>query len=154
MRKKDISERFWNKIEICGDDECWNWKTQKGKQRYGKCKIDGIIFRSHRIAWELVNGKIPDGLCVCHHCDNPSCCNPRHLFLGTHKENMVDMRQKGKGARCPGISNPSAKLTESQVLEIRKLKNEGMNYTKIGSLFGVGRCEVRNICNRNTWKHI
>jgi len=93
--------RFWGKVDIRGPGECWNWQARRNKQGYGHfyVRIGGKpkTARAHRFAYQLVNGPIPDGMLVLHHCDNPSCCNPTHLFLGTHADNVADMWSKNRG---------------------------------------------------------
>ncbi len=90
-----LADRFWIKVVRSGDDECWGWSgtTNKG---YGRINVGGNMVLAHRVAWELTSGLIPPGMCVLHSCDNPPCVNPNHLFLGTHADNMRDMRAKGR----------------------------------------------------------
>lgn len=92
-------ERFWSRVRTGLPNECWPWEgyvfVKRG--RYGGISEKSRYFRSHRIAWMLAYGCIPDGLHVLHKCDNPPCCNPLHLFLGTQKENMADMINKNRG---------------------------------------------------------
>lgn len=94
--------RFWNKVDRSGGaDACWPWiakavKTARCGLQYGDFRVSGGSSGSHRVAWELTNGPIPDGLCVCHRCDNPLCCNPAHFFLGTRLDNVEDMISKGR----------------------------------------------------------
>lgn len=97
--KKSIENRFWNLVSIKTKDDCWEWEASFDGKGYGQFNIDGRTYRSHRVAWELLNGKIPNGLELCHHCDNPKCVNPNHLFLGTHKDNMHDMKLKGRNKK-------------------------------------------------------
>ena len=89
-------KRFWDKVKIAGPDECWEWQASIGKNGYGAFKFDGWMRPASRIAWLLTNGEIPDGMLVCHKCDNRKCCNLNHLFLGTHADNMQDMMNKGR----------------------------------------------------------
>ncbi|TAF00895.1 MAG: HNH endonuclease [Oscillatoriales cyanobacterium] len=106
-----------------------------------------------RLMYEAHHGQIPEGMLVCHSCDNPTCVNPEHLFLGTHKDNTQDMLRKNREAR--GDKLPQTKLTSEQVKEIKLLLAEGsLNNGKIGKLFGVTSTTIWDIKNGITWKHI
>jgi len=103
--KRPLEERFWEKVDVRGPDECWPWTRKHNPKGYGQFRKDKMV-QAHRMAWELTNGPIPDGLDVLHTCDNPPCCNPHHLFLGTNDDNMRDMNSKGrhgniKKTHCP-----------------------------------------------------
>jgi len=100
---RTTTEYFWSKVDIRGKDECWNWTAGKLPTGYGLFYRKGHSKFTHRIAWEFVNGIIPDGMLVCHHCDNPACCNPAHLFLGTDFDNMSDMIKKGRDRHLKGV---------------------------------------------------
>ena len=90
-----LEERFWGKVEVPSYGECWEWTA--GKIRgYGSIFYNGKTHKAHRISWKIHFGKIPKDMCVLHECDNPSCVNPSHLFLGTHKDNSDDKIQKGR----------------------------------------------------------
>ena len=139
---------FWKKIDRRSKDECWNWKaaTESG---YGRFGINGKLFLAHRISWMLSFGDIPEGLDVCHSCDNRLCCNPHHLFPGTQQDNMTDMVLKGRSMRGTGVWQ--AKLTEDKVIEIRNLISDGFSTRKIGKMFGVTSSTVSKIGKRQLW---
>lgn len=80
---------------------CWLWLKSRNNKGYGKLRYQGKPWVAHRLAWSLERGPVPDGMFVCHHCDNPPCCNPEHLFLGTAKDNMQDALNKGRVQRRP-----------------------------------------------------
>lgn len=137
---KTIEERFWSKIDIKSANECWEWKAFKNHKGYGTFRVGNTMLQSHRIAWEQTNGDIPEGMLVCHHCDNRSCCNPRHLFLGTNADNMKDMVDKGRGRNHPwyGEDHPNAKLTNIQVQEIKDFYATGnFTYFQLARQYGV-----------------
>lgn len=147
-------ERFWGSVEK--SDGCWNWKGALNHVRGGYgCFNTGSGRRmvgAHRFSWQLHHGPIPNGLFVLHRCDNPSCVRPEHLFLGTHEENMADMVAKGRGQR--GERQHMAKLTESDVREIRSAASRGENYGAIAKRFGVCRGNISQIALGNIWKHV
>lgn len=94
IEPKSTQDRFWERVSR--SSRCWIWTGAHDRAGYGWMRIDGIIIGAHRIAWELAYGPIPDGLLVCHHCDNPTCVRPSHLFLGDHQDNYDDMVTKGR----------------------------------------------------------
>jgi hypothetical protein len=112
---------------------------------YGdKCKIRN----AHRVSWELYRGPIPKGMKVLHECDNPRCVNPDHLFLGTQLENVHDMHQKGRGPNFKGEKNPRARLSKSQIIEIR---NDPRTHVKIAANYGIGTTQVSRIKRGEQW---
>lgn len=112
---KPIADRFWSKVRVGATDECWPWLGAIGSGGYGMFRRDTRHIRANRMAWILTYGEIPEHMLACHKCDNPPCCNPAHLFLGTFKDNMADMRSKNRQSR-----RGAAKLTTEQVGEVRR----------------------------------
>jgi predicted XRE-type DNA-binding protein len=149
-----ILEDVWKFVEKKSEDECWLWSGHILKN-YGKFFINGYMLSSHRVVYELVNGKIPDGMLVCHTCDIPLCHNPNHLFLGTHKDNTFDMIKKGRQNTPKGENAGLSKLKESDIINIRSLYATGLYFQKeIAELFKVDSTAISRIVNKKRWRHI
>lgn len=147
--------RFWKKVKKGKPNDCWNWIGAL-KLEYGMVVAvladRRVELRAHRISYFLRYGDFDRRLCVCHKCDNPKCVNPRHLFLGTSRENTYDRNRKQRDAR--GETSGVHKLTEKQVKEIRRLyTNKEMSGPEIGRRFGVHRTNAWYLVNR-TWEHL
>lgn len=151
-----LQERFWAKVDRQGPEECWEWTAAKLPTGYGLIGVDrhGRLGYAHRVSYQMAyGGAIPEGLYVCHRCDNPSCVNPAHLFPGTHQDNMDDRTSNGRQPR--GEDHATSKLTEKQVREIRLLYATGTgSYRGLGRLYGIGPTGIRRVVNRVTWKHV
>ena len=175
MREKSIA-RFWSKVDKNGPirahcpelGPCWVW-TACLEQGYGRIWFEGSPKRAHRVAWEITHGSIPEGMCVCHKCDNPPCCNPNHFFLGTKADNTADRDAKGRtakgdtnGARLHpeklvimrGEDCGKSKLTESDIAEIRKRLATGEMQRSIAEDFDITQANVSAINTGKTWKHV
>lgn len=131
---------------------CWEWQRGTDVKGYAVFRHEAKRHKAYRAAWQVHRGDIPDGAYVCHTCDNPLCVNPDHLFLGTHADNMADMRRKKRHAR--GETSPRAKLTEADVSEMRSLGASGWTNPDLSKRFGVSRSTVSSILARRYWKHV
>ena len=136
--------------------DCIEFKSYKAADGYGRVnrKAGGKwkAFLAHRAAYAEVHGPIPDGMCVCHSCDNRSCINVEHLFLGTSADNMRDMKEKGRAAQ--GSANGNSKLTEAEIPRIRDMLACGVSQTDIGSWFGVSQSKISDIKHGKRWRHV
>jgi hypothetical protein len=133
---------------------CWEWMAARDRDGYGvfKGEIDGILYKkAHRFSFALHNGPIPAGLQVCHHCDNPSCCNPEHLWLGTVRANQQDKWEKGRGRAANGEASGRAKLTKKQVARILA---DARPYSAIAADYGVTASTIGSIKQRVSWRTV
>lgn len=141
--------RFWQKIDVKTEDECWEWKAAKnycGNGRFHTGGKKGKVELAHRVSFTLFWGEIVEGLFICHKCDNPGCVNYFHLFAGTHTENMLDRQIKGRGGHV---------LTKEEVNEIRFKYNSGVGHTySLAEEYGVHQSVVWRIVTYRIWKHI
>jgi HNH endonuclease len=154
--RASLAERFWAKVVRPADgDGCWGWRGCTVK-KYGYIQKgrrgEGRIY-AHRVSWMLHNGPVPHGFQVLHRCDNPPCSNPLHLFLGTPKDNSIDMSLKGRSGAPKGNAHPRRKLDSSQVLEIRKRYGTETN-KKLAVEFGVCAPQICLIGNRKSWRSL
>jgi DNA-binding XRE family transcriptional regulator len=141
--------RFWDKVEK--SDGCHHYLGYKNQNGYGWVARRGTQMHAHRWAWILTYGEIPEGLGVLHKCDNPLCCNPEHLFLGTHKENMDDRDAKGRQPSARGEKNHLAKLNITLVKEIRSSTKSAK---ELASLMGVSKQTIWHIRAGRTWASV
>jgi len=148
LPKKTIEDRFWEKVDK--SDGCWKWKGHLSKASmskgggYGRLLSGGRQVLAHRSSFQIHFGEIPEGMNVCHTCDNRACVNPKHLFLGTQSDNLIDALKKGRA--------PNTKLTEPDVLKIKQC--EGMFLREIADKFDVSISQVWNIRSGNHWSHV
>lgn len=154
--------RFWLKVAKRAPDECWPW-TGFTEDGYGMFWLEGRPQRASRVSWVLANGPIPHGLFVLHRCDCRACVNPKCLFLGTHLDNMRDMREKGR-AVCPARERPelqargersgAARLDNAKVATVRLMAASGLSQRKIAAQFGVDHKTIAAVIHGRTWAHL
>ena len=156
MSDKTTEQRFWEKVDKSGN--CWEWTGAKSDRGYGLFR-NGDMERAHRYSYELTYGAIPAGLNVLHHCDNPGCVRPSHLFAGTHQDNADDRERKNRGNKnyekyLKGEDVHTVKLTEADVKEIRRKVAKWGDQTAIANEYNVTQVTISRIILRKSWKHI
>ncbi len=144
-------KRFWSKVEH-KPGGCWEW-TAGTNRGYGEFWLSGGMRKAHRVSYKMEYGSIPTNMCVCHHCDNPPCVRPSHLFIATQKENLTDAYLKGRlrNGVSIGSAHGRSKLTEKQVSGILK---DTRTHGDIAKDYNVSRSTVSLIKQRKTWKHV
>ena len=155
MNAVGTSERFWEKVDVRGEDKCWLWLASRFSSGYGQFGFDGRPQNAHRVAWQLIYGTISSGLYVLHKCDNKPCVNPAHLFLGTPADNTRDMLNKGRNPKFAGQrgeDNYNVKLTEGDVLRIVGLAREGQLLRReIAERYNISQRQVYYILSGKWW---
>lgn len=151
-----LEQRFWSKVDkSAGPDACWPWIAYRNPAGYGSFQMGGHNGRPHvasRIALKLSGFDLPDDRQANHHCDNPPCVNPKHLYVGNKIENYRDAAERKIAS--VGMSHPHSKLTDDDVREIRHLRSVGTTQQEVGDRFGITRGMVYKIENRKSWKHV
>lgn len=178
----DLLALFNVHVSVGGPDECWPWDGRRASKGYGVLWVPPRTIRVPRLAYFIATGQDPGDLMVCHTCDNPPCCNPRHLYAGTDADNKADMVQRGRAAsgerhvsklhpevlprggghwthRHPekrpfGESSSFSKLNAKQVLEIRALSKAGVQGVELARRFSIAKSNVSQILLRKTWPHL
>ncbi len=141
------TDRFSAAVTKLDAKSCWPWRGGKNGDGYGAIKVNGVEMKAHRYAWILANGPIPDGLHVLHSCDNPPCCNPSHLFLGTIADNNRDRHAKGRSKNIfpKGSEHPRFKVSPEKAEEMLLLHQEGQPQRVIAERCGVSRGHVSKV---------
>jgi hypothetical protein len=144
---------FWTRVEVGKINDCWPWKKSLNKYGYGNTRFNGVKKYAHRVAYELHTGKNIDGLVAMHICDNPKCCNPNHLVMGTHADNQNDKTKKNRQAK--GEINGQSLLNDAQVLEARKkYKPRVVTYKMLANEYGVCKDTMQKAVRGIYWKHL
>jgi hypothetical protein len=153
----NLEDRFWKKVDIKGPDDCWEWNASKSSNGYGCFKYNTKTLHSHRVSYEIANSSIPEGKMILHKCDNKGCCNPNHLYAGTHSDNIIDSMTR----HPEKIGKKRGKLYAGEIWLIRKLKLCKPNiytYKKykysavyIGKMFKVDNQTILNIWQSDKW---
>jgi hypothetical protein len=159
-----LKKKLFGRIKIGGPDECWEWMGARQESGYGVITFDRRQWKTHRISAALKFGaRALDNKLACHHCDNPPCCNPAHLFLGTHLDNNQDRERKGRGANrivallypermVHGVNHYRAKLNPEKIRKIFKLRSEGYFMRAIGKIVGISASVVCLVLHHKAWK--
>ena len=143
--------RFWSKIDIKNDNECWDYKGGKQHFGYGQFWFEGKTIGAHKFSYQLHHGSIPKDMCVCHSCDNPTCVNPKHLWLGTKGENNKDRSNKKRSADRKGELCPTVKLKEYQAIAIKYSNKKNFLLAK---QYNISQQTVCDIKKGKRWRHI
>ena len=160
-RPANTPEVLWSKVEKKGEDECWPWIGFRNKDGYGRVQINDWQYYAHRVIYNLVYPGVIDirapkltdekGFLL-HTCDNPSCCNPKHLWVGTHRENMEDKVRKNRQKRFPTDTGPRCKLTMTQAREARQLRKDGIPTRELAKRFGISLPSMKTLLAGKSYK--
>lgn len=165
INQSDI-EKFWSRVDKKSESECWAWKMSCNSRGYGKFQVGRKTISAHRFSIVASGNEIPDGMFSCHKCDNPPCCNPNHLFIGSSADNQRDMADKGrscKGERNPSKTHPELfrgennyghKLTDEIVSRLRESPPIGANMNSEALKYSVSASALRGAIVGSTWKHL
>ena len=147
-----LKAKFWPKVKQGAPDECWPWTGSLNSKGYGHFRISKRIAVAHRVSYTIHFGPIPQGLFICHRCDNPVCVNPNHLFAGTNRENVDDMLSKGR--QCRGEDHQLAKLSDEKIGEIRMRWATRLTQQKLADEYGISVGALNIALYHKTWKHL
>lgn len=150
----DVKLRFARFSPNRPENDCWEWTGWCHPRGYGKLSVEGRTEAAHRVSWAIHFGEDPGKLHVLHKCDNPSCVNPAHLFLGTDLDNNQDMIAKGRNIIIRGERHGRSPFTDADVRIIRERWTSGASFSSLAREFGVSRVAIRNICLKRSWSHV
>jgi hypothetical protein len=160
-RPANTPEILWSKVDKKGDDECWNWKGYKNGGKYGRTWINDRGYYAHRVIYDLVYPNTitlsapkdsDESGFLLHTCDNPSCCNPKHLFVGTHADNMADKVAKNRQKKFPTDHGPRCKLSMAQAREIRKLRKNGVSARELAKKYEISLPSIKTLLRGDSYK--
>lgn len=146
-----IASRFWAKVDVKGAEDCWPFLGFRNGHGYGVMLAGQKNRKAHRLAWELANDQPLGDRLACHHCDNPSCCNPKHLYPGTVETNMADRSARGRTNKGEGVAH--SVVTEEIVRKIRSAKGK-IKQVELAKMYGLKGPHVSDIMTRRIWKHV
>jgi hypothetical protein len=151
---EEYIKSFWEKVNIKSDNECWEWKLSKNAGGYGRVRYKDTMTVANRIAYMIMYGELEFGMCALHSCDNPPCCNPKHLFPGTRIDNVRDMENKGRAVHVFGENIKASYLQETDVINIRNLYVIGnITIKELAKQFKISDSTIQNIVVGKTWKY-
>ncbi|NBS67959.1 hypothetical protein EBT31_03465 [bacterium] len=160
-RPANTPEVLWSKVDKRGEDECWPWIGVKTKTGYGRVQINSLNYYAHRVIYNLVypgaiNLKAPrssdESGFLLHSCDNPCCCNPKHLRVGTHSDNMADKVARGRSPDFSSGKGPRCKLTMQQAREVRQLRSEGVGVRELAERYGLSLPSMKTLLRGKSYK--
>ena len=152
---------LWSKVDIKGEDECWNWKGYRNNEGYGRTWIEDRGYYAHRVIFNLaypntITLSAPKNTdefgFLLHTCDNPSCCNPKHLFVGTHADNMADKAAKGRSPDFSSGKAPRCKLSMAQAREIRQLRKDGVSARDLAQRYEISLPSIKTLLRGHSYK--
>lgn len=146
VKDKNCEWRFWSKVNRNDSSGCWVWTGVKDSDGYGRFRFNSKRIMAHRMSYLFTYGYLPSDARVCHTCDNTSCCNPNHLFLGSDSDNIIDCVVKNKHANC--------KLTADQISPIKNAVYNGVSVKEIALTYNVSQATIYNVLNEKTWWYI